>query len=134
MSSKHALILIGSLLGAGATVAAELNWYTVDGGGAYCAGGPFELAGTIGQPDAGVMTGGNFTLTGGFWGVTPAGPSAPGDCDGDGDVDLIDFGDFELCLSGPATLSPLGCACADGDGDGDTDLDDFAEFQRLYAE
>lgn len=32
-------------------------------------GGEFELSGTIGQPDAGKMSGGDFTLTGGFWAV-----------------------------------------------------------------
>lgn len=39
-----------------------------DGGGAMqIAGGEFELSATIGQPDAGVLTGGEFALTGGFW-------------------------------------------------------------------
>jgi hypothetical protein len=30
-------------------------------------GGQFALNGTIGQPDAGALTGGNFKLEGGFW-------------------------------------------------------------------
>ena len=29
-------------------------------------------SGTIGQPDAGSMSGGNYTLQGGFWGVVAA--------------------------------------------------------------
>jgi hypothetical protein len=33
----------------------------------YSIGGGYELAGTIGQPDAGVLTGGGYTLGGGFW-------------------------------------------------------------------
>jgi len=29
-----------------------LSWYTVDGGGGRSSGGPYQLLGTIGQPDA----------------------------------------------------------------------------------
>jgi hypothetical protein len=47
----------------------DLTWSTVDGGGyTFSTGGGYELGGTIGQPDAGAMTGGGFTLGGGFWG------------------------------------------------------------------
>jgi hypothetical protein len=46
----------------------DLSWWTVDGGGnMVSAGGGYELGGTIGQPDAGVLTGGGYTLGGGFW-------------------------------------------------------------------
>ncbi len=47
----------------------DLSWYTVDGGGAtFSTGGPYSLGGTIGQPDAGSMSGGNYSLNGGLWG------------------------------------------------------------------
>ena len=65
----------------------SIDWWTVDGGGGPSTGGVFTVSGTLGQPDAGVMSGGQFTLTGGFWAVpavqtlaaptliiTPAGP------------------------------------------------------------
>jgi hypothetical protein len=47
---------------------------TIDGGGITCStGGNFSLAGTAGQPDAGVQHGGVFALEGGFWhGITLA--------------------------------------------------------------
>lgn len=45
----------------------DLSWYTVDGGGARSSGGGFALEGSIGQPDAGALSGGSFTLQGGFW-------------------------------------------------------------------
>lgn len=45
----------------------DLTWNTIDGGGGSSAGGSFTLSGTIGQPDAGVMSGGNFELLAGFW-------------------------------------------------------------------
>lgn len=31
-------------------------------------GGAYTLGGTLGQPDAGLMTGGDYALGGGFWG------------------------------------------------------------------
>ncbi|HXI69737.1 MAG TPA: hypothetical protein VNN22_05195 [Verrucomicrobiae bacterium] len=45
----------------------SIGWFTIDGGGTST-GGVYAMGGTIGQPDAGpAMTGGNFSLTGGFW-------------------------------------------------------------------
>lgn len=112
----------------------ELPWFTVDGGGAYSAGGNFELEGTIGQPDAGLMSGGTFTLTGGFWpGALQGDLPYPGDCDGDGDVDLADYIASADCLTGPNGGLVAGCDCFDFDGDGDADLRDFAEFQFEFT-
>jgi hypothetical protein len=46
----------------------DLSWWTVDGGGyTFSEGGGYSLGGTIGQPDAGVLSGGSYTLSGGFW-------------------------------------------------------------------
>jgi hypothetical protein len=46
----------------------DLSWNTVDGGGVtFSVGGGYELGGTAGQPDAGVLSGGGYTLGGGFW-------------------------------------------------------------------
>ena len=57
----------------------SLDWSTIDGGGGTSTGGVYAVTGTIGQPDAGAMSGGNFTLEGGFWGVVAAvqTPGAP---------------------------------------------------------
>ncbi len=46
----------------------SINWYKIAGGGGASSGGQYSLSGTIGQPDASMaMTGGNYSLTGGFW-------------------------------------------------------------------
>lgn len=45
----------------------DLSWSTIDGGGGSSSGGGYALGGTIGQPDAGIMNGGAYTLVGGFW-------------------------------------------------------------------
>lgn len=50
----------------------ELTWSTVDGGGAmFSTGGSYSLGGTIGQPNAGLLSGGSYTLSGGFWNSPP---------------------------------------------------------------
>ena len=107
----------------------EITRQTIDGGGAMnSTGGNFELSGTIGQPDAGIMAGGSFELTGGFWfGLDP------GDCNESGTVELNDHYDFLECMSGPATPSVGQCACFDIDGDGYVDLMDFAETQTVFT-
>jgi hypothetical protein len=46
----------------------SIEWYKVSGGGGTSTGATYQVTGTIGQPDAsGAMTGGNYSLTGGFW-------------------------------------------------------------------
>ena len=44
----------------------SIDWFTIDGGGGTSAGGNLSVSGTIGQPDVGTLTGGNYTLRGGF--------------------------------------------------------------------
>jgi hypothetical protein len=46
----------------------SIDWYKIAGGGGTSTGAMYQVTGTIGQPDAsGAMTGGNYSLTGGFW-------------------------------------------------------------------
>jgi hypothetical protein len=51
-----------------ATGSFDLPWWSVDGGGGLSSGSVFELRGAAGQPDAGAMQGGDYSLAGGFWG------------------------------------------------------------------
>jgi hypothetical protein len=46
----------------------SIDWYKISGGGGTSSNGQYLVVGTIGQPDAsGAMTGGNYSVTGGFW-------------------------------------------------------------------
>jgi len=48
----------------------SIDWFKIAGGGGTSTNGQYLLSGTIGQPDAGgAMTGGNYSLTGGFWSI-----------------------------------------------------------------
>jgi hypothetical protein len=109
----------------------EIGWYTVDGGGAMnTTAGALSLSGTAGQPDVGVaVTGGAFSLTGGFWFNV-----VPGDCNSDGGVNLLDYAAFNACLSGPGvTPGGTGCPCFYFDDDLDIDLADFAALQTFFS-
>ena len=108
-----------------------LSWHTIDGGGAMrCTGGDFELSGTVGQPDAGVLSGDDFALSGGFWF-----PHVTGDCNQDGGINAIELASFEECIAGPhLTLTGDGCICYDLDVDGDADLADFAILQNAFTD
>ena len=137
-----ALGVIGAITAIGIVVAAraggetagvppefDLSWFTIDGGGVMrSTGGDFELSGTIGQPDAGAMSGGNFTLNGGFWFEV-----VPSDCNEDGVVNLFDYDTFQTCLTGPGGGPlPAGCNCYDFDADGVVTLEDFATVQEMF--
>lgn len=50
----------------------SIDWFTIDGGGGTSTNGQYSVSGTIGQPDAGHMSGGNYTVDGGFWGIVAA--------------------------------------------------------------
>lgn len=59
----------------------------------------------------------------------------PGDSDGDRDVDQIDFGHFQACVTGTNLGPPSsGCTNADLDYNGDVDASDFSLFLRCFAE
>ena len=62
-----AIIVVGIV--SGQSQSFSIPMFTIDGGGGGSTGGAFSVSGTIGQPDAGVLAGGAFTLRGGFWGA-----------------------------------------------------------------
>ncbi|RIK65964.1 MAG: hypothetical protein DCC65_11005 [Planctomycetota bacterium] len=101
----------------------EMDWATHDGGGvSFRAAGVYTLGGTIGQADAGVMTGGPYALQGGFWSMSSL-CHCPGDMNGDGFRDALDVQKFVSCLTAGG-----GCSCADVDGLGGVSIDDCAVF------
>lgn len=110
----------------------DLSWHTVDGGGGTASGGGFQLSGTIGQTDAGAaLSGGPFTLVGGFWladGPTPS--TCPPDIaplpNGNNAVDVDDLlaviNGWGMCSAPPSTcaadIAPVG-------GNGVINVDDL---------
>jgi len=113
-----------------------ISWSTIDGGGASApnasVGGSFEVAGTIGQPDASSsaapMSSGSFSLVGGFW------PVAVPTCALIGDMDLntlrngVDLQTFVNCLLG---VNGSNCTCADISGNGSVGTEDVPGFVSI---
>ena len=127
--SSLALIVAALLLAPAALAQSfDLSWYTVDGGGGTSTGGGFELSGTIGQPDAGAMSGGDFTLEGGFW--PGSGVFCFGDLNGDSTVNISDLAQL---LANYGTTSGATYEDGDLDGDGDVDISDLAALLGVYG-
>ena len=57
----------------------SIDWYKIAGGGGTGTNGRYAVSGTVGQPAAGTMASGDYSLIGGFWGVVAAvqNPGAP---------------------------------------------------------
>ena len=122
-----------------------LGWWTIDAGGDVVADGSGDsLSGTIGQPDAGVLSGGTYTLVGGFWGDSGATPGYYiGDLNCDGAVDLFDIDPFVIALTSASQTPPFadyGAAfpdcnplLADINSDGTVDLFDIDPFVVLLT-
>lgn len=129
MKNKHtAFLFLTSCALCVAGESFEISRFTIDSGGILrSTGGSFELSGTVGQPDAGTLTGDAFQLSGGFWFEVP-----PGDCDESGNPDLLDHLLFAECLVGPDGGVLSGCDCNDVDLSGSVDLRDFAIITAGY--
>lgn len=114
----------------------DLTWHTIDGGGGVSSGGIFKLSATIGQPDAcspaAPMTGGIFTLVGGFWPgveiVEVPECSLIGDMNGDGLRNGKDIQQFAGCVIGGGAQD---CSCADINESGAADAADVLSFVQI---
>jgi hypothetical protein len=78
LAALLALLLL-LLLGSAALAQSGLpsiDFWTVDGGGGTSGDGTYTLTGTIGQPEAGRLTNGTYTIKGGFWSLSGSIPAA----------------------------------------------------------
>jgi hypothetical protein len=111
----------------------DLSWSTVSSGGNESTAGSISVSGSIGQGQTatGKLTGGEISLTGGFWyGVSPADSACPGDTNDDDRVDLNDLltvlGNFGAAVAG-------GPADGDLDGSGTVDLNDLLQVLANFG-
>jgi hypothetical protein len=79
---KSLLLALIVLAGSQAALQAQsysIDWFKIASGGGTSTNGQYSVSGTIGQPDAGTMSGGEYLVTGGFWSVIAAvqTPGAP---------------------------------------------------------
>jgi hypothetical protein len=135
MNNLRTTVLLAGLLASTPAALAQpftIDWWTVDGGGASVqAGGTFSLGGTTGQPDAGPsMSGGTFTLSGGFWAA--GAPACYVNCDASTTPPVLNINDF-LCFLNRYAAGDVYANC-----DGSTtppimNVLDFICFQSRFA-
>ena len=67
-------LLLGSLLvKAQSGGSYELTWRTINSGSGLSSGSAYSMYSTLGQPNVGETSGGDYNLQAGFWPATPAG-------------------------------------------------------------
>jgi hypothetical protein len=132
MKTTATLVSVGAtiLLAAPARAQFDLSWNVIACGGGQSSAGTFDLGASIGQSDAGIMSGGAFQLAGGFW---PAGgASCYANCDGSTSPPLLTVNDFVCFQSRFAAGDPY----ANCDGSTTVPLltvNDFVCFQSRFA-
>lgn len=77
MNAKKTLLIPAAVLVAFSALAQSysIDWHKIAGGGGTSTGSVYSISATIGQPDAGVMSGGQYALVGGFWSLIAAVPT-----------------------------------------------------------
>jgi hypothetical protein len=128
-------LLLGAASGAVAQTGGPYNltWSSIDCGGmtAGSAGGGLVVAGTVGQPDAGIESAGPFVLHGGFWSVLSPDPCYA-NCDSSTIPPLLNVNDF-VCFQ---TRFASGDPWANCDGSTTPpvlNVNDFVCFQTKFA-
>ncbi|MCA9310978.1 MAG: hypothetical protein KDA21_07220 [Phycisphaerales bacterium] len=104
----------------------DATWSTLDAGG-FASGGTYMIHMVSGQPDAAVMTGGNYTLRVGFIATGAATPPVcPGDTNGDQSVNFTDLN--EVLNNWNATVTPGTMGDVTGDG-----IVNFTDLNEVLA-
>lgn len=84
-----------------------MDAFTIDNGGGTLFGPTYMLSSTIGQPDAGVLLGSTYALTGGFWGAVDAGPSGCNAADLNQPFGILDLSDINVFVQGFLTQNAV---------------------------
>jgi hypothetical protein len=113
--------------------AIDFNWYTIDGGGTmHAMGGVFEMGFTVGQPDPGVLTGGDFELSGGFWpGVVPN-AFCYANCDNSTALPILNVNDY-VCFQNRFAAGDSDANCDQSTTPPVLNVNDFLCFVNAYA-
>jgi hypothetical protein len=110
----------------------NITWFSVDGGGRTTAatGGTYTLAGTIGQSDAGELSGGSLSCLGGFWGA--AGSACYANCDGSTLAPILNVNDF-ICFNNKFAAGDPGANCDGSTTPPALNVNDFVCFNNQFA-
>ncbi len=128
--TRLAAFASAAFLSAAAQAQTDLSWNTTDCGGGAAAGGAITVNGTIGQAEPGpALTGGSYTLTGGFWTVSTV---CYANCDNSTIAPVLNVLDFSCFLNKFASGDPY--ANCDGSTTAPVlNVLDFACFLNKFA-
>jgi len=111
----------------------DLNWYTIDGGGAtYLTGGAFELGSTAGQPDAGLLSGGTFELGGGFWYGAIPNATCYANCDQSTNTPILNVNDY-VCFNNRFAAGDSYANCDQSTNVPLLNVNDYVCFNNRFA-
>ncbi len=142
LAAPRRMLALGGVLALSAAASAQqitIDWFTIDAGGIIAnSGHHVELSGTVGQADAGRLSGGLYSLSGGFWSAATCGSCRLyGDIVDTNDQPIpdceVDLSDI-LCVVDDF-MDPSGCA-ANGDiigTDGTCDADGIYDIADILA-
>jgi hypothetical protein len=133
--TRTTLISILSIAAASAASPAlaqlSISWSTIDGGGGTTSAGAYTVNATIGQPDAGVMSGGSLVLTGGFWGAAVSTPCYA-NCDNSTAAPVLNVNDF-ICFQSRFAAGDAYANCDGSTAPPILNVNDFICFQARFA-
>ncbi len=110
----------------------DLLWNTINGGGGPLQADGYTLDGTVGQPDAGIMSGGGIELLGGYWGLSDDSAVCYANCDSSTAPPILNANDFQCFLNKYAAADPY--ANCDGSTAAPVlNANDFQCFLNRYA-
>src|SRR5262249_40297371 len=127
----HLSIPVALALVAPARAQYDLSWFAIDCGGGASAGGSLTPTGPLAPPDAGSLSAGGFTLSGGFWSGLGS-VACYANCDGSTTAPILNVADFACFLNRYAAADPY--ANCDGSTTAPIlNVADFACFLNRYA-
>ena len=110
----------------------EIARHAIGSGGGVSTGGGFELSGTVGQHDAGDMSGGVYACAGGFWAGAGAAPPCYPNCDNSTVSPVLNVGDF-TCFLQRYAAADLYANCDGSTAVPTLNVQDFTCFLQRYA-
>ena len=134
MTRSLTLAAAATLLAGSAASAqiASVSWRTIDGGGETSTGGNYTLSGTIGQHDAGTLSGFGYEIQGGFWPGITATQQCYANCDGSTLLPVLNVADF-VCFSQRFASGDPYANCDNSTMLPTLNVADFVCFQQRFA-
>lgn len=71
------VLLFAALMPGRAAAQLAIDWFSAGFGAGTSSGGNFTLSATAGEASSGALSGGQFTINGGFWAITSQASAAP---------------------------------------------------------